>query len=177
MSINHLVERLQIKRDVPPISFIEDDLSVITYQRNQTAIKSQIGIEPKPLLVEVKFNKYRERYLRHREKHIATNKRCRSARREAYNAKRRETYHKKMQNPLEREKHRQRIKNQRAANPEKYSEIEKRYREKKFSQMTPEQAKAYRKMHREKYVAKMIEKLGLDGWRKFDNERKKSYKG
>lgn len=176
MSLTHLVERLAVKREVPQIGFIDDDLSVITYQNTKRTIESQIGIESKPLLVEVKFSRYRERYLRHREKHIATNKRCRAAKREEYNKKRKETYHKKMQDPIEREKHRQRIANQRAKNPDTYKAIQKRYRDKKFAQMTQEQAKEYRRMHRQKYVAKMIEKLGIDGWRKFDNDRKKSYK-
>jgi hypothetical protein len=47
MSIHHLVERLSIKRDVPPIAFLDDDFDTEAYKKLQRTAQSQIGLQPK----------------------------------------------------------------------------------------------------------------------------------
>lgn len=53
MSLNHLVERLSVKRDyVPPIGFVDDFFDVEAHHNLQRSTQSQIGIEIKPNTIE-----------------------------------------------------------------------------------------------------------------------------
>ena len=57
MSITHLVERMGVKRQTPPIAFIDDDLSVLTNRAIKVTKQSQVGITANPSNYEIRQKK------------------------------------------------------------------------------------------------------------------------
>ena len=83
MSLNHLVERLSVKRDyVPPIGFVDDFFDAEAHHNLQRTTQSQIGIEIKPNTIQ----KLRIRAARWRSKKPQSIKAWRENNREKYNA-------------------------------------------------------------------------------------------
>jgi hypothetical protein len=72
MSVLHYIERLSIRRSVPPISFADDDLSIETHRKLQATKLSQIGIEIKPNTPECVTARQKNYYRANREKRYAS---------------------------------------------------------------------------------------------------------
>jgi hypothetical protein len=161
MSIHHLVERLSVRREVPPISFIDDDLSVITYRNLQHAKQSQIGLFSQLNTIEKKLLRSKALYYRKRD---FRNQQIKEYR--AKNPDKASKWHRdwRVRNP-------DYLKTWQKNNREKCTEYARKYRAKRDAKMTPEQLKTFRHEQYQKNRANQIAKYGIEGWRKICNER------
>jgi hypothetical protein len=166
MSLSHYVDRLSVKRSVPPISFIDDDLSIVTHKHLQVAKHSQVGIEAKQNAVQKTLEKGRQRYLRARD--------ARLKRIKEYRAENPDKVKKWAEGHYW--KHRDKILAWRKANRDKCNEQNRRYRQRRFSAMTPEQKKSYEAERYQRHRKSMIEKHGLERWLEIRREVTRNYR-
>lgn len=169
MSLNHLVERMNVKRDyVPPVAQVNDGLGIEAHIKMKAAQESLIGLTP----IKTKYEKTLERkrrdgrafHHRNKKKRIAnTLQWLREARKKpeyrAYlNKLKREGYH--------RCKARKIAEHGIEAVRKEWREKRQREQEKLKSSMTPEQFKQLKRAQYEKRKAREIERYGgIEGYR------------
>jgi hypothetical protein len=163
LGINNYLVRMNVRRETPPIAFVDDDLSVITYRNNKHAKLTQVGLVARKYGYQKKLQNERERYYANKEKRLQQIKQYRAKNPEKVkewrdkNNKRNKGYQSEW----------------RKKNTKKCAQYTYKYRNKKLAAMTPEQQKEYKKQQYQKNRERMIEKHGLEGWRKICNERTK----
>lgn len=151
MSINHLLRRINVKRDMKPAVYT-NDLSIELFRIEREIALTQIGIQKK-------MDKYHQRRFNRRDF-----KRLQSAMWRKLNPERARQSYKDWydKNPSY---HREWRKN----NADKVKESSRKYKAKTRVLMTKEQKQ---KIYADRRAA-MIEKHGLDGWRVICSERNK----
>ena len=145
MSLNHLIQRLNVRREVPSIA-LPDEIEAIEKLERQK--RSQAGIRVKKVGYQRKKELMREIYYANREMRIA------------------KVIDYQKRNPENTKRYRA---NWQDKNREKTREYARNYQRKKYASMTAEQ----KKQASQERLKKMIEKHGLEGWRKICNERSK----
>jgi hypothetical protein len=164
MSVIQYAQQLLIKRDVPPIAFIDDDFSVIVHEKQKRTQESQIGLKVKRYGYQRKLELERERYREKREPRLQQIKKYRAENPEK--VKEWQDKHNKENRQYKRVWAEQ--------NREKCKQYTYKYRAKKLATMTPEQQKEYKKQLYQQTRQSMIEKHGLDGWRAICAERNRA---
>jgi hypothetical protein len=163
LGINNYLERMNVRRKVPPIAFVDDDLSVITYRNNKHTAESQLGLVDKKFGYQKKLQCSRSHYYENREHRLKQVKQYRANNPEKV----------KLWCNKNNEKNKEYQREWRKKNAKKCTQYTYKYRDKKLAAMTPEQQKEYKKQQYQQTRQRMIEKHGLDGWRAICNERTK----
>lgn len=161
--ISHYISRLSVKRDVPPIAFIDDDLSIIAYRNTSRAIESQVRLTDKKYGYQKKLELTRQRYYENKAMRLQQIKKYRENNPEKVKEWRDKNNKKNKEYQAE----------WRKKNAKKCKQYTYKYRAKKLAEMTPEQQKEYKKQQYQQTRQRMIEKHGLQGWRDICNERTK----
>jgi hypothetical protein len=178
--LNHLFERLSVTRKVPPIAFIDDDLSVIAYRNNKRAVETQNGMVESFVFG---FQKRAVRTKKWRENNRDYIKQYRKINHEKILGLQREW---RKNNP---DKIKVYTKQYRENNREKYNayQIEwlNKNREKRREQQNARHAERYqnetdykerkKQRNREQYHKarqKIIDEIGLDGWKLLEKQKR-----
>lgn len=174
MSLLHLAQQLSVKRDVPPIGFIDDDLSIITYQNTKRTIESQQNIE---------ITDHYKKIIARRQKRAQENRNYYYRNAKEIAEKARFAYH---SSPARKEQKRITSKKWRENNREKAREISRKWMrenrdkrnaalrlhfEKLKAKLTPEELKAFYREKNQKAIASRKARLGIEEYRRQERER------
>ena len=159
MSIHHYASRLQVKRVMgsDEIAFVDDDLSVFTYRARMNAKQSQIGLVIKKKGYQRTLEKTREHYHRIKESRMKQIKLYRDKNIERV----------KLWQKTWRDRNPNYLREWQKKNAEKVKFYSREYQTEKRAAMTKEQKQQQYHDNR----AKMIEKYGVEEWRRICNER------
>ena len=177
MSLNHLVERLSVKRDyVPPVAQVNDGLGIEAHQK----MKAQKEQQQNLILVN-RYQVVHERLLKRRQE------------RAGYYLKNRDAVLERLRNYYHANKPRLRkLKNEAykrwvQKNPEKAKESHKRYREKHAEKVKEWNKKNYEKRKQKEnykeittkknkqYRDKVISEIGYEAYRQKEKEKQKKF--
>lgn len=175
MSLNNLVERMNVKRDyVPPVAQVNDGLGIEAHQKMKMARESLIALSP----AKTNFERILARKRKSgRDYHNRNKKKCNSYTAQWLKQARKKPEYRAYLNELGRNSYK-RCKERKVAEKgidevrKEWREKQRRYKEKLLALLTPEQIKERNREISQKRRAREIEKYGgIEGYRAYKREQ------
>ena len=179
MDINHFLSRQGVTRNVPPIGFVDDDLSVITCQNQLKTIRSQVGLKvnsPHDVLRERMIKKRIESRLYYELNQELIKEKARNRYHNTPDKKAKKAVQQRRWRAKNLERSRELSRNWIKKNRDKVNQGHKQYYLNRISKMTELERKQWMAKKNKEQTERQIKIIGHDAFREKERNRLKEWR-